>query len=42
MGTGTTALVAKKLDRNYIGSEISKDYIKIAKKRLKETTTLFT
>jgi DNA modification methylase len=36
MGTGTTAVVSKKLKRNYIGSEISEEYIKVAKKRLKE------
>jgi site-specific DNA-methyltransferase (adenine-specific) len=36
MGTGTTAVVSKKLKRNYIGSEISNEYIKVANKRLKE------
>jgi site-specific DNA-methyltransferase (adenine-specific)/modification methylase len=36
MGTGTTAVVSKKLKRNYIGSEISEEYIKVANKRLKE------
>jgi len=34
MGAGTTALVAYKLNRNYIGSEINPDYCKIAEKRL--------
>jgi len=34
MGTGTTAVVAKKLNRHYIGSEISKKYIEIAEKRI--------
>jgi len=34
MGAGTTAVVAKKLDRNYIGVEINPEYIKIAKRRL--------
>ena len=34
--TGTTAVVSKKLKRNYIGSEISDEYIKVANKRLKE------
>ena len=38
MGTGTTALSAKLLKRNYIGSEISEDYVKIAKERLDKTT----
>lgn len=34
MGAGTTALVAYKLNRNYIGSEINPDYCRIAEKRL--------
>lgn len=37
MGTGTTAVVAKKLKRNYIGSEINKSYIDISKDRLIST-----
>jgi len=34
MGAGTTALVAKRLGRNYIGFEINPDYIKISEVRL--------
>ena len=34
MGSGTTAKVAKELDRNYIGFEISKDYCEIAEQRI--------
>ena len=34
MGSGTTAKVAKSLNRNFIGSEISKEYCEIAKERL--------
>lgn len=34
MGAGTTALVASKLNRNYIGFELNSEYIKIAEKRL--------
>jgi len=34
MGAGTTALVAKRLNRNYLGIELNSDYIKIAEKRL--------
>ena len=34
MGSGTTAKVAKSLNRNYIGSEISSEYCEIANKRL--------
>ena len=36
MGSGTTAKMAILLDRNYIGSEISEEYIKIAEKRIKD------
>ena len=41
MGTGTTAVVAKKMNRKFIGSEISSKYIEIAEDRLKEATDLF-
>jgi len=34
MGAGTTALVARKLNRNFIGFELNPEYIDIAKKRL--------
>ena len=36
MGSGTTAVVAKKLGRHYIGIELNPDYIKLAKARLKQ------
>ena len=36
MGSGTTAVVAKKLGRNWIGIELNKGYIEIAERRLKE------
>jgi site-specific DNA-methyltransferase (adenine-specific) len=39
MGSGTTGLVASKLDRNYIGSEISPEYCEIANKRICEYTS---
>lgn len=35
MGSGTTAVVAKRLQRNYIGIEIFEEYIKLAEERLK-------
>jgi site-specific DNA-methyltransferase (adenine-specific)/modification methylase len=42
MGTGSTAVVCKKLKRKYIGSEISKEYMKVIDERLKGVTeTLF-
>ena len=34
MGAGTTGCVAKNLGRNYVGTEINEDYIKIANERL--------
>jgi DNA modification methylase len=34
MGSGTTALVCKKLGRNFIGLEINKEYCKLAEKRI--------
>lgn len=42
LGSGTTAVAAKDLNRKYIGYEISKEYCQIAKKRIAvETRTLF-
>ena len=35
MGTGTVAVVAKQNNRNYIGSEISKEYCNLIEKRIK-------
>ena len=34
LGSGTTAVVAKALDRNWIGIEKEENYVKIAKKRV--------
>lgn len=34
MGSGTTALAAKSLGRNYIGSEVNPDFVKMAEDRL--------
>lgn len=36
MGCGSTAVAAKKLKRNFIGFEISRDYCDLAEKRLKQ------
>lgn len=41
MGAGTTALVSRKLNRNYVGFELNPDYIKIAEKRLHNEIGLF-
>ena len=36
MGSGTVALACKELNRNYLGFEISSEYIKISQKRLSQ------
>lgn len=41
MGAGTTAVVARKLGRNYIGIELNQKYIKIAEKRIYNEIGLF-
>lgn len=41
MGAGTTALVSRKLGRNYIGFEVNSEYIEIAQKRLKNELGMF-
>lgn len=38
MGSGTTALMAQKMKRHYIGSEISPQYVEWAEKRIKNET----
>jgi DNA modification methylase len=35
IGAGTTGVVAKKLDRNYIGIELNEKYVKMAEERIK-------
>ena len=35
-GSGTTAVVAKKLGRNYLGCDINQEYLEIANRRLEE------
>lgn len=40
IGLGTTAIVAKSMNRKYIGSEISKEYIDIANKNIKNKTDM--
>jgi DNA modification methylase len=41
MGSGTTAVVAMKHFRKYIGIEINPEYIKIAEKRIAHEKGLF-
>ena len=38
MGSGTTAVACKQLQRNFIGFEINPEYCKIAEKRLSQQT----
>ena len=39
MGTGTTAVAAKHLGRNYIGFEIDRNYVRIAKDKIDDVQT---
>ncbi len=41
MGSGTTAVVARKLNRNYIGFELNPEYIEIAERRLEKELGMF-
>lgn len=41
MGSGTTGMVAHKLNRNWIGSEITEEYCKIAETRIQSAVGLF-
>jgi DNA modification methylase len=41
MGAGTTAIVARKLNRNFIGFELNKEYVEIANKRLYKELGMF-
>lgn len=36
MGSGSTGVAAKQLNRNFIGMELNKEYFEIAKQRIKE------
>ena len=39
MGSGTTGVACKNLNRNFIGIELDKDYFKIAEERINNTQT---
>ena len=41
MGTGTTALVSKVLNRRWIGSEINEEYCQTITQRVKDEVSLF-
>jgi site-specific DNA-methyltransferase (adenine-specific) len=41
LGSGTTGVACKNLNRNFIGIEIDTEYFKIAEKRINETNNLF-
>lgn len=41
MGSGTTALACKELERDFIGCEIDEKYFEICEKRLKGEINLF-
>ena len=41
MGSGTVALVAKKLNRDYLGIELNPEYVEMANKRLRDKMLLF-
>lgn len=41
IGAGTTGLVARKLNRNFVGCELNPKYIKIAEKRIFKEIGLF-
>lgn len=41
MGAGTTAVVAKKLNRNFIGFDLNPKYCKLAEKRIRQELGLF-
>lgn len=41
MGAGTTGLVARKLQRNYVGFELNPEYIAIAERRLRNDLGMF-
>ncbi len=39
MGSGTTGVVAKRLNRNFIGIEIDEHYYTVARRRIQATPT---
>jgi len=41
IGSGTTAIVSRKLNRNYVGFEVNINYIKIAENRIYKEPGMF-
>jgi len=41
MGAGTTGMVARKLQRNYVGFELNKEYVAMAERRLRNELGMF-
>jgi DNA modification methylase len=41
MGSGTTAIVARKTNRHFVGCELNPEYVNMAKRRLSEINPLF-
>ena len=41
MGSGTTATVARKFGRNFVGFEINADYMSIINKKIQVTPSIF-
>jgi DNA modification methylase len=41
LGSGTTAIVAKKNNRHFVGCELNPEYVKMARRRLDEVNPLF-
>lgn len=41
IGAGTTALVARKLNRNYVGFELNPDYVSLARRRIDKELGIF-
>ena len=41
MGSGTTAVVARKFERNYVGFELNPKYVEIAERRIVNELGIF-
>ena len=42
MGSGTTGVICKKLNRQFIGIELESEYVDLARKRISSTETELT